>query len=140
MDKIDAQIVCRICSIYNAYFELLLSVELEEFNAIKRAWDAEKQSVLMGMSKRSVKEVDMKYYCEMVKILDHIKREIPEFYHKCTEEMKSTIKKDRAYCRKAGLIVKDDDNYTNIDYYVNYLYSSKAFNKAKAILEAYGKK
>ena len=30
MDKIDAQIICRICSMYNVYFEFLLDIELEE--------------------------------------------------------------------------------------------------------------
>ena len=57
MDKIDAQIICRICAMYNVYFEFLLDIEFEEFQAIKRAWDAEKQRVLMGEIRGTTKEV-----------------------------------------------------------------------------------
>ena len=75
MDKIDAQIICRICSMYNVYFEFLLDIEFEEFQAIKRAWDAEKQRVLMGEIRGTTKEVDMKYYRQMIEVFDRIKRD-----------------------------------------------------------------
>lgn len=140
MDKIDAQIICRICSMYNVYFEFLLYIEFEEFQAIKRAWDAEKQRVLMGEIRGTTKEVDMKYYRQMIEVLDRIKRDNFGLYRKCTDEMKDILRKDKSYCKKAGLIVKDNADYTNVEYYVNYLFSEKALSKAKAILGAYGKK
>ena len=140
MDKIDAQIICRICSMYNVYFEFLLDIEFEEFQAIKRAWDAEKQRVLMGEIRGNTKEVDMKYYRQMIEVLDRIKRDNFGLYRKCTDEMKDILRKDKSYCKKAGLIVKDNADYTNVEYYVNYLFSEKALSKAKAILGAYGKK
>lgn len=140
MDKIDAQIICRICSMYNVYFEFLLDIELEEIQTIKRAWDDEKQSVLTGAKKGTVKQVDMKYYVQIVGLLDRIKRDNFGLYRKCTDEMKDILRKDKSYCKKAGLIVKDNADYTNVEYYVNYLFSEKALSKAKAILGAYGKK
>ena len=140
MDKIDAQIICRICSMYNVYFEFLLDIEFEEFQTIKRAWDAEKQRVLMGEIRGTTKEVDMKYYRQMIEVLDRIKRDNFGLYRKCTDEMKDILRKDKSYCKKAGLIVKDNADYTNVEYYVNYLFSEKALSKAKAILGAYGKK
>lgn len=140
MDKIDAQIICRICSMYNVYFDFLLDIEFEEFQGIKKAWDAEKQRVLMGEIKGSAKEIDMKYYRQMIGVLDRIKRDNFGLYRRCTDEMKDILKKDKAYCKKAGLIVKDNADYTNVEYYVNYLFSEKALNKAKAILGSFGKK
>ena len=139
MDKIDAQIICRICSMYNVYFEFLLDIELEEIQAIKRAWDDEKQSVLTGAKKGTVKQVDMKYYVQIVGLLERIKRDNFGLYRRCTAEMNDILKKDKAYCKKAGLIVKDDENYSNVEYYANYVVSEEALNKAKAILGSYRK-
>ena len=133
----DSLLAMKACSFYNTYFEFLLDIELEKIQAIKRAWDDEKQSVLTGAKKGTVKQVDMKYYVQIVGLLERIKRNNFGLYRRCTAEMNDILKKDKAYCKKAGLIVKDDENYSNVEYYANYVVSEEALNKAKAILESY---
>ncbi|MDO4341991.1 MAG: hypothetical protein Q4C44_04535 [bacterium] len=135
----DSLLVMKACSFYNTYFEFLLDIELEKIQAIKRAWDDEKQSVLTEATKGTVKQIDMKYYVQIVGLLERIKRDNFGLYRGCTDEMKRILAENKEICKRAGLIVKDDD-YSNTEYFVNYLYAAKALDKIKSKLSPFGKK
>jgi len=142
MDKVDANIISKICSEYCAQYELLTSTQSDEENLIKRAWDIEKQDFYSGNSKRfnSTKEIDTYYYMQMVGLLKRVMKCEPELYKKCTGELNKILKKNSAYSKKAGLIVNLDDKYSNTEYYVNYIFAEKALDKCKAIIGSYGTK
>ena len=135
----DSLLAMKACSFYNTYFEFLLDIELEKIQAIKRAWDDEKQSVLTGATNGTVKQVDMKYYVQIVGLLERIKRDNFGLYRGCTDEMKRILAENKEICKRAGLIVKDGD-YSNTEYFVNYLYATKALDKIKSKLSPFGKK
>lgn len=135
----DSLLTIKACSFYNTYFEFLLDIELEKIQAIKRAWDDEKQSVLTGATNGTVKQVDMKYYVQIVGLLERIKRDYFGLYRGCTDEMKRILAENKEICKRAGLIVKDGD-YSNTEYFVNYLYATKALDRIKSKLSPFGKK
>lgn len=135
----DSLLTMKACSFYNTYFKFLLDIELEKIQAIKRAWDDEKQSVLTGATNGTVKQVDMKYYVQIVGLLERIKRDNFGLYRGCTDEMKRILAENKEICKRAGLIVKDG-NYSNTEYFVNYLYATKALDKIKSKLSPFGKK
>lgn len=135
----DSLLTMKACSFYNTYFEFLLDIELEKIQAIKRAWDDEKQSVLTGATNGTVKQVDMKYYVQIVGLLERIKRDNFGLYRGCTDEMKRILAENKEICTRVGLIVKDG-NYSNTEYFVNYLYATKALDKIKSKLSPFGKK
>ena len=140
IDKIDAKIISKICESYIEQFKLLLSSCDEEFDSIKRAWDAETTDFLTGARRRfkTKKELDTHYYVEMVNLLNDIKGENPTLYAVCTKNMNKVLKNNPTFSKKAGLIVHQDDKYSNTEYYVNYLFSEKALSRCKALIDSFG--
>ena len=121
----DSLLTMTACSFYNTYFEFLLDIRLEDASNIKSAWENELQGVMTGRIKSTKKDVDMKYYLQMVRVLDIIQRDNFGLYRGCTDEMKRILAENKEICTRVGLIVKDDD-YSNTEYFVNYLYATKA--------------
>lgn len=140
MDKIDATIIDKICSKYKTIFELLMDVESEKQDIIKKAWDSELTDFYSGKRKRfeTVKEINMFYYLKMKELLDNIMKESPGLYNSATLKLNELLRLNSAYSKKAGLIVHHDDEYSNTEYYVNYLFSEKALSKCKALIDSFG--
>ena len=134
----DSLLTMKACSFYNTYFEFLLDIRLEYASNIKSAWENELQGVMTGRIKSTKKDVDMKYYLQMVRVLDIVQRDYFGLYRGCTDEMKRILAENKEICKRAGLIVKDGD-YSNTEYFVNYLYATKALDKIKSKLSPFGK-
>lgn len=139
MDKIDATIVNKICSKYKTIFELLMDVESEKQDIIKKAWDSELTDFYSGKRKRfeTVKEINVFYYLKMKELLDNIMKESPGLYNSATLKLNELLRLNSAYSKKAGLIVHQDDKYSNTEYYVNYLFSEKALSRCKALIDSF---
>lgn len=71
----DSLLTMKACSFYNSYFEFLLDIRLEDASNIKSAWENELQGVMTGRIKSTKKDVDMKYYLQMVRVLDIVQRD-----------------------------------------------------------------
>lgn len=53
--------------------------------------------------------------------------------------MKRILAENKKICTRVGLIV-EEGNYSNTEYFVNYLYATKALDKIKSKLSPFGKK
>lgn len=140
MDKIDATIIDKICSKYKTIFELLMDVESYKQDIIKKAWDNELTEFYSGKRKRfeTVKEINIFYYIKMKELLDDIMKESPSIYNSATLKLNELLRLNPTYFKKAGLIVHQDDKYSNTEYYVNYLFSEKALSRCKALIDSFG--
>lgn len=140
MDKVDAKILGEICSKYIEQFELLLSVEPSRLNSINIAWDREKTDFYSGKTKKfkSEKELNTHYYVYMVELLDSIEKDNSELYEICINALNQILKSKGSYSKKAGLIIHQNDRYTNTEYFVNYIFSGKALDRCKAFLGSFG--
>ena len=58
----------------------------------------------------------------MVGLLDRVMKENPSLYRACVKELNKTLRTNSSFSKKAGLIVHQDDRYTNTEYFVNYLF------------------
>lgn len=65
-------------------------------------------------------------------------KENPSLYRACVKELNKTLRTNSSFSKKAGLIVHQDDRYTNTEYFVNYLFSGKALDRCKALLGSFG--
>lgn len=140
IDKIDAKIIKQTCETYINQFTLLLNVVDEDYETIKRAWKEETTSFFTGERRRfkTKKELDTHYYIELVRLLDDIKKENPSLYEICTKNLNKVLRTNSSFSKKAGLIVHQDDRYTNTEYFVNYIFSEKALDRCKALLGSFG--
>lgn len=136
MDKIDAKILSEICSKYKEQIELLLSVEPSRLKSINNAWDQEITDFYSGKTKKfkSKEKLDTHYYVYMVELLDSVEKDNPDLYRICINALNKILKSKGSYSKKAGLIVHADDRYSNIEYYVNYVFANKTLDVCKAIL------
>ena len=107
---------------------------------IKSAWENEKEEFYSGNFRRfkTLKEIDTYYYTQMVGLLDRVMKENPSLYRACVKELNKTLRTNSSFSKKAGLIVHQDDRYTNTEYFVNYLFSGKALDRCKALLGSFG--
>ena len=84
-----------------------------------------------------IKEIDTYYYAQMVGLLDRVMKENPSLYRACVKELNKTLRTNSSFSKKAGLIVHQDDIYTNTEYFVNYIFSGKALDRCKALLGSF---
>ena len=140
MDKIDAKIIKGICESYIEIFELMIGTEENEWSLLKRAWEGETESFFSGATRRfkTTKELDTYYYRQMVGLVNKIMEEHPTLYQICITKLNKVLYENRGSVGQAGLIYNGNNQYTNTEYYVNYIFAEKALSKAKAILGAYG--
>jgi len=140
IDKIDAKIISKLCTEYRTQYELLLSTQSGEESIIKSAWENEKEEFYSRNFRRfkTLKEIDTYYYTQMVGLLDRVMKENPSLYRACVKELNKTLRTNSSFSKKAGLIVHQDDRYTNTEYFVNYLFSGKALDRCKALLGSFG--
>ena len=50
-----------------------------------------------------------------VRLLDDIKKENPSLYEICTKNLNKVLRTNSSFSKKAGLIVHQDDRYTNTE-------------------------
>ena len=74
----------------------------------------------------------------MKELLDDIMKESPSIYNSATLKLNELLRLNPTYFKKAGLIVHQDDKYSNTEYYVNYLFSEKALSRCKALIDSFG--